>query len=443
MRTRGKRLSHASPALARGDARTERAADAAAKQLLNSVEPSPTAINPEATRQADVSPGSASGARLPESVRNFFEPRLGMSLDDVSVHADSEAHDRASALGARAFVQGNSIWFGRGEYAPEADGGRELLAHELAHVAQVRTGQADATAVHCQISSDDADLAAEREYGDSPAPNAKKCSIPSHCPPGFCDPYRSEKLAEYYRAKNGPVIMAGIAVAVDSKVLPLWREYLAGGSGPKDLSADFGADFTKSKTTASTTQFLANEIKSSLASKPPSIGFADYIDIKTLIPGPISRLDDPGSPNQMNFSFPRDIAGNIAGGIAKDQTSCPAGKQPSPFNDERLVSGGVLITRRSDTAGSASLRLSYTVKDTIDLCPGDCGTTLERVATVPLSQFEATGISGDVPFTVNFPAPPTDPFDIALAPRATASPFGAPGPIVPYAPAPKEAPKEP
>lgn len=28
---------------------------------------------------------------------------------------------------------------------------------------------------------------------------------------------------------------------------------------------------------------------------------------------------------------------------------------------------------------------------------------LEQFATIPLSQFEATGISGDVPFTVEFP----------------------------------------
>ena len=45
------------------------------------------------------------------------------------------------------------------------------------------------------------------------------------------------------------------------------------------------------------------------------------------------------------------------------------------------------------------------VRDTIDLCPGDCGTSLEQIATVPMSQFEATGIAGDVPFTVEFPAP--------------------------------------
>jgi hypothetical protein len=50
-------------------------------------------------------------------------------------------------------------------------------------------------------------------------------------------------------------------------------------------------------------------------------------------------------------------------------------------------------------------QLTYTVKDTVDLCPGDCGADKERIATIPMSQWEATGISGDVPFFVDFAAP--------------------------------------
>jgi hypothetical protein len=144
----------------------------------------------------------------------------------------------------------------------------------------------------------------------------------------------------------------------------------------------------------------------------------------------------------MNFSFPRDVAGNIAGGIAKDQTSCPAGKQPSPFNDERLATGGVTITRTSNTEGVVKPFISYTVRDTIDLCPGDCGALLETFATVPLSQFEATGISGDVPFVVNFKAPSIDPFTIPLAPPAKAAPT-TPPPTFPAAPTSKTPPKKP
>ena len=102
------------------------------------------------------------------------------------------------------------------------------------------------------------------EYGDKPAPNAKKCGRPSWCPAGFCDPYRSQPLAEYYRSKNAWWIMAGISAAVDSRVVPLWKEYLWGGSPPKNLTADFGKDFTASPTTRKTTTFLHRELQAKL-----------------------------------------------------------------------------------------------------------------------------------------------------------------------------------
>lgn len=46
--------------------------------------------------------------------------------------------------------------------------------------------------------------------------------------------------------------------------------------------------------------------------------------------------------------------------------------------------------------------------DTVDLRAGPCGGTREQIAAVPLSRFEASGISGDVPFIVAFPAPAAD-----------------------------------
>jgi hypothetical protein len=39
-------------------------------------------------------------------------------------------------VNARAFTTGNSVFFGKGEYAPESTKGRSLLAHELAHIIQ-------------------------------------------------------------------------------------------------------------------------------------------------------------------------------------------------------------------------------------------------------------------------------------------------------------------
>jgi len=86
-----------------------------------------------------------------------------------------------------------------------------------------------------------------------------------------------------------------------------------------------------------------------------------------------------------------------------------------------------MVTRLSSSELTVAPMIKYLVKDTIDLCPGDCGTMLEQIATIPLSQFEATGISGDVPFTVDFPAPSLGPFTVP-APLASSG-GAAPSPL--------------
>ena len=392
------------------------------------------------------------GQPLPPDSRDFMEGRFGSDFSSVRVHSDPAAGELARQVGARAFTTGNHVFFAAGEYQASGEAGQHLLAHELVHVAQQSAdggvisrlreqpdaGPGDGAIAHTTRpamgvfrqesppSLTDADLAAERQFGDKGAPKAQNCGRPAHCPPGFCSPYRSEELAKYYRAKNAGWLMAGISIAVDSRVVPLWREYLAGGSPPKNLTPDFGKDFTASPTTKKTTSFLYGELHAKLTSAPPFVPRFSRrsIGIGSLIPAAITALGDPGSPNQMNFNIPKDIPGNLAGGIGLDQKICPAGAQPSPFNDERHAEGTVELARESGREVMATPAITYQVKDTIDLCPGDCGTSLEQFATVPLSQFEATGISGDIPFTVEFPAPPMVPFIIS-APEGPEPPTGA------------------
>jgi hypothetical protein len=76
------------------------------------------------------------GEPLPKSIRTFYEPRFGYDFRKVRVHTDSKATDSARAFNARAFTVGGNIVFGEGQYAPETDRGRRLLAHELTHVVQ-------------------------------------------------------------------------------------------------------------------------------------------------------------------------------------------------------------------------------------------------------------------------------------------------------------------
>ncbi|MCY1078692.1 eCIS core domain-containing protein [Archangium lansingense] len=76
------------------------------------------------------------GEPLPDETRHFFEPRFGHSFADVRVFADDTAAAAARAAEANAFTLGRSIVFGAGQWAPGTDTGRQLLAHELAHVVQ-------------------------------------------------------------------------------------------------------------------------------------------------------------------------------------------------------------------------------------------------------------------------------------------------------------------
>jgi hypothetical protein len=76
------------------------------------------------------------GQPLDPALRHFFEPRLGHDFAGVKVHADGAAAEAAQTVSARAFTVGRDIVFGAGEWKPETQSGRHLLAHELAHVVQ-------------------------------------------------------------------------------------------------------------------------------------------------------------------------------------------------------------------------------------------------------------------------------------------------------------------
>lgn len=76
------------------------------------------------------------GQPLDGATRAFMEPRFGRDFSAVRVHADAGASEAAASIAARAFTAGHHLAFGAGEYAPRTDGGRRLLAHELAHTVQ-------------------------------------------------------------------------------------------------------------------------------------------------------------------------------------------------------------------------------------------------------------------------------------------------------------------
>jgi hypothetical protein len=82
------------------------------------------------------------GHPLPGALRVRLERTLGLDLGEVRLHDDARAHAAAAAIKARAFTIGSDIYFARGAYQPESSTGIELIAHEVAHVAQQARGTA-------------------------------------------------------------------------------------------------------------------------------------------------------------------------------------------------------------------------------------------------------------------------------------------------------------
>jgi hypothetical protein len=79
---------------------------------------------------------AAPGAALDAGTRSSMQASFGQDLSHVRIHADTEAAQSASAVGAAAYTVGNHIAFAYGRYEPQTAEGRALLAHELTHVVQ-------------------------------------------------------------------------------------------------------------------------------------------------------------------------------------------------------------------------------------------------------------------------------------------------------------------
>lgn len=107
-------------------------------------EEKPIAAQELPTQTPYVSPGLDSriqslkggGQSLPDSARSYFEPRIGYDFSQVRVHTDSQAAETARTVNAQAFTVGSEVVFVAGQFAPQTNEGRRLIAHELTHVVQ-------------------------------------------------------------------------------------------------------------------------------------------------------------------------------------------------------------------------------------------------------------------------------------------------------------------
>jgi len=77
-----------------------------------------------------------SGNSLPPDMRSLVHQKTGDDPTDVRIYDNPDSHTAADSIGAKAFTVGQRIFFGKGQYNPHTNQGRELLAHEIAHTYQ-------------------------------------------------------------------------------------------------------------------------------------------------------------------------------------------------------------------------------------------------------------------------------------------------------------------
>ena len=128
----------------------EQEADRVAEQVMaTSAHPSASSSPPRIQRlagpsvgQGDAAPASVDhalaspGMPLVPTLRQDMEQRFGYDFSGVRVHSGAAAGQSAREVNSNAYTVGYNIVFGAGEYAPDTERGRQVLAHELTHVVQ-------------------------------------------------------------------------------------------------------------------------------------------------------------------------------------------------------------------------------------------------------------------------------------------------------------------
>jgi hypothetical protein len=116
---------------------------------------------------------ATAGTPLDPSARRDMESRFGHDFGGVRIHTDARAAESARSVNALAYTVGSHVVFAGGQYAPSTHAGRHLLAHELTHTIQQRSGfalqrQEAAVSAPTDAAEVEADRTADAVAGGQP-----------------------------------------------------------------------------------------------------------------------------------------------------------------------------------------------------------------------------------------------------------------------------------
>jgi hypothetical protein len=108
------------------------------------------------------------GSALSTPVQQGMESAFNADFSRVQIHTGSSAAALSNEIGAKAFTFQNHIFFNDGNYQPETQSGRFLLAHELTHTVQqgAAVKRSEAAAPDVQASWYDKVLSSISDYAD-------------------------------------------------------------------------------------------------------------------------------------------------------------------------------------------------------------------------------------------------------------------------------------
>ena len=93
-------------------------------------------VSPTQAQQAQ-----SGGQPIPQPLKHSLETEFGTDFSDIRIHTGQNAAQLTKMVNAEAFTIGQHIFFDSGKFQPHSNEGKRLLAHELTHVVQQRSGQ--------------------------------------------------------------------------------------------------------------------------------------------------------------------------------------------------------------------------------------------------------------------------------------------------------------
>lgn len=271
------------------------------------------------------------GKSLEPATRAFMEPRFGHDFSRVRVHTDPRAGESARAVGAEAYTVGSHIVFGSHPQSPDSSAGRELLAHELAHVVQQEHVGEGSIPTRISQPSDVTETHAEQLSrsvltGERPAPNVSGSSsailarrvIPRlvHCTPGS-DGAPADPVSEL----NTVVLVAEIMARAASGLLKLNAQFTREGNQQVGNTVDQAFNDRFGEPAAVGSKFM-NRLTGAL--RPTmEIALSEEMDLTAkrydLIAGQLGK----GFINYLCMSTTRSFGGCTITDCSSDAWACP------------------------------------------------------------------------------------------------------------------------